>query len=164
MPTQQQVKNLQQACTAAVASERSTGCPTELTVPQWVVESRWGLNEPAGSNNPFGIKARPGEPSVTSETTEFINGTATQVLQDFRVYPSLLDAFNAHGLLITTGFPYQAAFEQYEKDHNVVELIKGIAVRYSTSPVYATTLLEILQEKVVQAGIASARIISNANQ
>jgi flagellum-specific peptidoglycan hydrolase FlgJ len=163
MPTPQQIANLQQACIAAVASEKSTGCPAELTVPQWVVESRWGLNMPAGSNNPFGIKARPGDPYVTSETTEFVNGTATQIPQNFHKYDTLADAFTAHGLLIATGAPYQAAFEAYEENHNVIALINGIAPRYSTSSVYAATLLEILQEKPVQAAIAKARITQNAN-
>jgi flagellum-specific peptidoglycan hydrolase FlgJ len=158
VPSPQQVQNLQDAAAAAVVSEKSTGCPAELTVPQWVIESRWGLNMPAGSNNPFGIKARPGDPFVTSETTEFLNGTATQIPQNFHKYDSLTDAFNAHGLLITTGAPYQQAFEAYEKTHDVVGLIKGIAVRYSTSPVYATTLIQILNESVVQKAIAIARV------
>jgi len=156
MPSPQQIINLQQACIAAVASERATGCPAKLTVPQWVVESRWGLNMPAGSNNPFGIKAHPGDPFVTSETTEFINGTATQIPQNFHKYDSLTEAFNAHGLLITTGRPYQAAFTAYEKTHDVISLIQGIAPRYSTSPVYATTLIEILTEPVVQQAILTA--------
>ena len=158
MPSPEQIQNLIAACTAAVASEKSTGCPAELTVPQWVVESRWGLNMPAGSNNPFGIKARPGDPFVAAMTTEYYHGTATQVSQNFHKYDSLADAFNAHGLLIATGRPYQEAFAAYETDHDPIKLIAGIAPHYATSPVYTSTLLQILAEPIVKQEIAVARV------
>ena len=158
MPSPQQIQNLIQACAAAVASEKSTGCPAELTIPQWVVESRWGLNMPAGSNNPFGIKARPGDPFVTSMTTEYIHGTATQMPQNFHKYNSIADAFNAHGLLIATGKPYQAAFAAYEANHDPIALIHGVATRYATSPTYGALLIQILTEPIVKQEIAVARV------
>lgn len=158
MPTTQELQNLADACKAAVASQKITGCPADLTVPQWILESGWGLRMPPGSNNPFGIKALPGQPSVAVPTQEFVDGVEGTYLQNFRAFDSLTDAFNSHGLLIATGKPYQAAFAQYEQDHNIVTLIKGVAARYATAPTYATQLLTLLQEKPVQQALVFAKI------
>jgi flagellum-specific peptidoglycan hydrolase FlgJ len=118
---------------------------------------------PPGSNNPFGIKALPGQASVSAKTQEFVNGVEGTYLQNFRAFDSLTDAFNSHGLLIATGKPYQTAFEQYEQDHNVVALIKGVAARYATAryataPTYAERLITLLQEKPVQQALVFAKI------
>lgn len=157
MLSPQQKQNLVDAAKAAVAAEGTTGCPAELTVPQWAVESGWGLRMPPGSNNPFGIKALPGQASVTANTVEVTKGTATEIPQEFRKFDTLQDAFVYHGSLIATGAPYGAAFDQYEQNGDVVGLIQRISPRYSTSPVYAKTLTTILNYSFVQQAIADAR-------
>jgi flagellum-specific peptidoglycan hydrolase FlgJ len=77
--------------------------------------------------------------------------------QPFRAYPTLKDAFDAHGLLIATGAPYGAAFEQWEKDHDLPALITGIARHYATDPHYAEELLGIIRMPVVVAALATMR-------
>jgi flagellum-specific peptidoglycan hydrolase FlgJ len=42
----------------AVALEAQTGCPAQLLIAQWAVESEWGA-KPVGRANFFGIKAHP---------------------------------------------------------------------------------------------------------
>ena len=157
MLSQEQLNNLTQSCIAAVASERTTGCPADLTVPQWVLESGWGKHLPPGSNNPFGIKAVGDQPFVSVMTTEYIHGTATQIEQRFRAYPTLKDAFDAHGSLIATGAPYGAVFEQYESDQNILTFIRGVASHYATDPNYATEVINILLMTPVQQALQTAR-------
>lgn len=158
MLSPEQLNNLIQACTAAVVSEGITGCPADLTIPQWAQESGWGMHMPPASNNPFGIKALAGQPSVTIMTPEFLHGTATHIPQAFRVFPTLKDAFDHHGSLIATGAPYGRAFEQYEKDKNILGLIRGIAPHYATDPNYASKLMAFLLMPVVQTELKVARV------
>lgn len=152
-----EIKNLNQASTAAVASEKTTGCPAELTVCQWAQESGWGMHVPGNSNNPFGIKAKLEEPFIAVMTPEHLHGTDTRMIQNFRVFPTLKDAFDYHGSLIATGAPYGKAFEEYERTKDIVQLIKGIAPHYATDPNYAKELLAFLTMPMVTNAIAEAR-------
>ena len=76
---------LQQAVDAATtaASQLADYPPalTPVTVAQFLLESDWGRRGMGEANNFFGIKARTGEPSVTLETTEFVNGKPVKVPQ-----------------------------------------------------------------------------------
>jgi flagellum-specific peptidoglycan hydrolase FlgJ len=58
---------------------------------------------PAGSNNPFGIKTRPGDEYVESSTQEFENGQFVTKPQRFRKLKSLEEAFDEHARLLATG-------------------------------------------------------------
>ena len=71
---------------AAVASRLKWSVPASITMAQWAVESAWGASMPPGSNNPFGIKARPGEPAVDSMTREFEEGQMVTKPQPFRKF------------------------------------------------------------------------------
>ena len=156
MLTPQQLDNLQLAAIAAVKSEKQTGCPSDLTICQWALESGWGLRIPQASNNPFGIKALPGEPHIDLPTREVVNGVEETVIQPFRTFPTLEDAFTHHGLLISTGKPYASAFEQFKDDGDVNELIRGVARHYASDPHYAATLLKIGNMQEVQDALTKA--------
>src|ERR1700754_1392155 len=95
---------LQQACDAAdsVASLVSDYPPalTPVTVAQFLLESDWGRRGMGEANNFFGIKARDGEPAVTLETTEYVNGKQIKVPQKFRKYDSMAESFADHARLI----------------------------------------------------------------
>jgi flagellum-specific peptidoglycan hydrolase FlgJ len=157
--TAQQLKNLTAAARCSVAAEQETGCPADLTIAQWALESGWGLDMPARSNNPFGIKALPGQMYVETLTTEEVKGEKIKIVQRFRVFSELTEAFFHHGELITTGKPYADAWAQYQVDENLVSLVKGIAVHYSTTKpgIYSKSLLGILIMKPVQDALAAAR-------
>ena len=49
---------------AAQKSQQRWGVRASISIGQWILESGWGKATPRGSNNPFGIKAAPGQPFV----------------------------------------------------------------------------------------------------
>lgn len=86
---------------AARAAETKYGIPASISIAQWAVESGWGQHMPPGSNNPFGMKARHGDPSVTVRTREQDHqGHDYYIEAPFRVFPSIEAAFDAHAALL----------------------------------------------------------------
>ena len=86
---------------AARAAQKKHGIPASISLAQWAVESGWGQHMPPGSANPFGMKARPGDPSVTVRTREQDHhGHDYWIEAPFRVFPSVEAAFDAHAALL----------------------------------------------------------------
>lgn len=114
--------------------------PASVAIAQWQIESGWGAHMPAGSNNPFGIKALPGQKSVGSLTVEnnFNGKTEWHGKQSFRVYPSIEAAFIDHGRLLSTAAPYAAARAALP---DVRKFVIEMAKRYATDPGYAAKIL-----------------------
>lgn len=133
MLTAAQSSALTVAAAAAVASEKATKLPAELTVPQWADESEWGAVAPG--NNCFAIKTDAGIAEV---------------------FPTLQACFERHAELITTGKHY-AAWTQYLKDGDKAMLCQRIAHSYRPDLLYGTKLAHILQMTEVRAAIAEAR-------
>ena len=147
---------LQTAAQNAVACEKCTGLPAELTVAQWALESGWGLHQPG--NNCFGIKAYSGcHGTQLLKTIEYVNGVPECINAEFATFASLEDCFVAHARLITQGRPYQDAWSKYKTSHDVLALIECIAPIYATAPGYAEMLTSIVQMPAVAAAIATAR-------
>jgi flagellar protein FlgJ len=157
MLTPVQQANLELAAAAAVAGERQTQLPAELTVPQYADESGWGAHCPG--NNPFGIKAVAGVAGQELQTTEYLHSSQSPITegQAFEVFPTLTDAFVRHAQLITAAKPYAAAWAQYIKDKQIHPFIERVAKVYATDPMYGTKLLRILAMPEVRAAIATAR-------
>lgn len=178
MLSTQQETSLASASQAAIAAERTTGCPRELSVAQWALESSWGAKQP--ENNCFGIKVYAGCYGVQLIwTTEYFNsleferwqcvhrnlkhigpargldrnGRSPFKLEDeFATFPTLEACFEYHGRLIATGLKYRAAWDNYERDLSVDKLIDDIAHVYATDPGYANKLHAILRmPQVVEA-------------
>ena len=126
---------------AAVASRLKWSVPASITMAQWAVESAWGAAMPPGSNNPFGIKARPGEPAVDAMTKEFEEGQMVTKPQPFRKFDSLADAFDAHGKLLATGNPYKKAMAVKDDPDAFADALTGV---YATDPNYGTTLKYVI--------------------
>lgn len=112
--------------------------PPSVDIAQWEIESGWGEHMPAGSNNPFGIKALKGQPSVTAMTTEYVGGRFIRVPQPFRKYASLSEAFIDHSRLLATAAPYAAARARLP---DVRAFVVEMAKRYATDPGYAGKIL-----------------------
>lgn len=94
---------------AAQRTQRRTGIPASITLGQYGLESSFGRHMPAGSNNPFGIKARAGEPFVVARTREETrSGRSYYTEARFRKFGSLEEAFDAHAQLLR-GKRYSAA-------------------------------------------------------
>lgn len=112
--------------------------PASVAIAQWEIESGWGDHTPPGSNNPFGIKALAGQPSVTAMTTEYIGGRFVRMPQPFRKFASLTEAFTDHGRLLSTAAPYAAARAALP---DVRKFVVEMAKRYATDPGYAAKIL-----------------------
>ena len=151
-----QMERLRSATESAVACERATGLPAELTVAQWVLESNWGTHEPG--NNCFGIKAYGGCYGVQLlQTFEVINGVRTPMVEKFATFPTLDACFAKHASLFTTPGPYAKAWAQFQLTHDVETFIRQVAVVYATDPNYANLLLRIAAMPDVKACIAQMR-------
>lgn len=126
--------------TAAQASETETGVKTCITLAQWALESGYGKHFPTGSFNPFGIKARPGQPYVEAPTKEYLNGKWVTVQARFRKFPSFAEAFQHHGRLLCSG-PYKVALNYRGDWRKFLQRIAGI---YATDPKYFEKIESII--------------------
>lgn len=169
--TDSQKTNLANAVQAAVQAEYATGCPRELSVAQWALESGWGVRQPG--NNCFGIKKYAGCFGVQlTRTSEWFTalqfrawlanhptlkytGPARgidaegrsyfEIQDEFATFPTLEACFEKHGKLIAEGPRYRAAWDNYERDLELDGLIDDIAKVYATDPGYAKKLRVILR-------------------
>ncbi len=83
---------LSEVARIAVALEQQTGCPAQLMIAQWAVESRWGAT-PVGHANYFGIKAESRHKACcTIATHEIENGRSVEQEAQFADYASLADS------------------------------------------------------------------------
>ncbi len=70
--TPEQSAALRRIAQAAVAAERETACPAEISAAQCIVESAW--LQVAPGNNCFGIKSRTNAACQYCLTKEYVNG------------------------------------------------------------------------------------------
>ena len=126
---------------AARAAQSKWRVPAAVSIAQWALESAWGKHLPAGSNNPFGIKARGGEPAVTARTREVVRGRELFPIARFRKFDSLAQAFDEHGRLLATNSLYAAA-KAYA--HDDVAYARAIAKHYATDPRYPELIAAII--------------------
>lgn len=127
--------------TAAKAGDTVYGVPASITLAQWALESGWGKHTPPYSNNPFGIKARPGDRYVVSPTREVVKGLPMTVQATFRVFPSLASAFVAHAELLATAACYRPAMKALPDLAGFARALQGV---YATDPDYAAILMDII--------------------
>lgn len=143
---------LADAMAAAKASESKYGIPASVTLAQFALESGNGAHMPAGSNNPFGIKAKAGQPYVEAQTNEFINGKMERVTQKFAKFDSLSDAFDAHAKLLATASPYAAARTHENDPKAFANALTGV---YATDPQYGAKLNAIMARNGAGGGSTS---------
>lgn len=129
---------------AAQASMRKWKVPASVSLAQWALESNYGRSEPAGSNNPFGIKAIAGQPFVTSWTHETLNGVYQAIPQHFARFASLEDAFDAHGRLLATSHYYVKAQHETDPDRFAMDL-QGIYATGIPGHPYGAALIAIMK-------------------
>jgi flagellar protein FlgJ len=134
--------------------EQATGCPWELTVAQWALESGWGAACPG--NNCFGIKCYIGQHGTQILTThEYVHGQQITQKLPFATFATLGDCFVKHAELITQGIPYRKAWSTWKADPNRTpqSLARAIAPIYATDPTYADQLVAIMSD--VTAALAN---------
>ena len=150
-------ERLQEIAKIAIALEAQTGCPAQMLIAQWALESQWGA-KPVGHANYFGVKAHPrAAQTCTATTCEVVRGEAVQCQQLFADYDSLEDSCRDYAWLITQAAPYRAAWERYQNDHDLHALITAVAGTYATDPNYAHLAAAIAGQTNVAQAIAAAR-------
>jgi len=129
--------------TAAQATQRKWGIPASVTLAQWALESGYGKSMPAGSNNPFGIKARAGQKFVLAMTKEEVGGKLVDRREPFRVFDSLDDAFIQHAELLGTSHKY-AKVRTFS--HDPEKFADALTKLYATDSLYGSKLKQIMSK------------------
>ena len=127
-----------------IADMQNSGILASLTAAQGFIESNKGCSKLSQqpNNNIFGIKGSYAGNSVRMLTTEYYNGVAVRVYANFRKYPSWKESIADHSDMFNRMKRY--ANLRGLKDYR-------LACRYvhedgyATSPVYASSLLGIIE-------------------
>ncbi|MEZ4296237.1 MAG: glucosaminidase domain-containing protein [Polyangiaceae bacterium] len=127
---------------AAQDSQRDTGVPASITLAQWALESGYGKSMPAGSNNPFGIKAVGNQPGVDAMTKEDYGHGKVSVSQKFRKFDSLSDAFKEHARLLSEGKYLKQVMEFKDDPDKMADALTGT---YATDTKYGSLLKGIMK-------------------
>ncbi|MBR6507484.1 MAG: glucosaminidase domain-containing protein [Clostridia bacterium] len=127
-----------------MADMKSSGILASLTAAQAFIESNKGNSGlTLQANNLFGIKGKYNGNSVKMWTTEYINGSPTRVLADFRAYPTWAESIADHSSLFNR-------LKRYENLRGLKDYILACkyvkADGYATSPSYDTTLLNCINK------------------
>ena len=154
---------------AAKDAEKKYGIPAAITLAQYQLESGGGKHMPTGSNNPFGIKAKAGQPFVESETTEVDkNGNEYRTMQKFAKYESIADAFDAHAKLLANAPVYKNARSHEDDPAAFADALTGV---YAKDPHYGSKLKSLIapgsaidKSLMMGAGASSAAAPINNNQ
>jgi flagellum-specific peptidoglycan hydrolase FlgJ len=149
-------ERLDEVARIAVKLDAETGCPAQLLIAQWAVESDWGA-KPVGHANYFGIKKDSRHTKCCTVTTrEVINGKAVIENLEFADYDSLEDSCRDYAWLITHGAPYHAGWEQYQQSRDLNALVAAVAHVYATDPVYAQLIDTVANQANVGEAVATA--------
>ena len=147
---------LSEVARIAVRLEQETGCPAQLMIAQWAIESAWGA-KPVGHANYFGIKrADRHTKCCTVPTREVINGKTVIENLDFADYDSLEDSCRDYAWLITSGAPFHTGWNRYRVDRDLNSLIGAVAGIYATDPNYASLVAVIAGQANVKQALGHA--------
>lgn len=143
----------------ARAAQDKYGVSAAITLAQFQLESGGGKHMPAGSNNPFGIKARAGQDYVEAETTEYIGGVEQRVKQKFAKFDSVADAFDAYAKLLATSPAFKKARDQGSDQKAYVHEMAKV---YATDPAYEAKLQALVDKLSVKGGAAGTDTASGS--
>lgn len=125
---------------AAKAAMKKWKIPASITIAQWALESGWGKHCSAPFNT-FGMKALPGQPSVTVPTREVYKGHSVIVQAAFRSFASDAEAFDAHAKLLATAGVYNHARSALP---DAIKFGHALTGTYATDPKYGDLLQSII--------------------
>lgn len=127
----------------AINDMKSSGILASLTAAQAIIESNKGNSGlTTKANNLFGIKGRYDGQSVNMLTTEYYNGVAHRVYQDFRKYPTWQESVNDHSALFNRLDRYSNLRNCQDYEEACTNVKKD---GYATSPTYAQTLIKAVK-------------------
>lgn len=128
--------------------QKESKIPASVTIAQAALESAWGAHAPGA--NLFGIKADKSWNGavVVFNTHEVIGGVSKPVIAQFRAYKTWLGSLEDHAQFLLTNARYKPCFATT----NPLDFCKQLQVcGYSTSPTYASMLIEIINEHNLMA-------------
>jgi peptidoglycan hydrolase FlgJ len=136
---------------AAKQASSTTGIPARFIIGQAALESGWGKREikkadGSTSHNVFGIKATKDwtGKTVSTVTTEYVNGTAHRVVEKFRAYDSYEDAMADYAGMLKSNPRYASVINSA---HSAEGFAQGMQrAGYATDPHYARKLISIMQQ------------------
>jgi flagellar protein FlgJ len=137
----------------AQAASAATGIPARFIVGQAALESGWGKSEikkadGSTSHNVFGIKATKdwtGD-TVSTVTTEYVDGKAERRVEKFRSYGSYQEAMTDYANMLTSN-PRYAAVVSASRGKGAAGFAAGMQrAGYATDPHYARKLMSIMQQ------------------
>ncbi len=134
---------------AQAAALANPPIPASVLLGQWALESGWGAHMPPGSNNPFGEKALPGDPSVAAPTSEVVDGHLVPTNAPFRAFPSIAAAFAFHARHLATSHHFIAARACLPDVKAFCFALGGgtpEAPNYSTDPNYGARLWPVIAD------------------
>jgi flagellar protein FlgJ len=144
----QQFVSTQAHAAAKVSAE--SGIPADFMLAQAAHETGWGRREIRDregntSYNLFGIKAGAGwnGPTVTTSTTEVIDGEPRKVQAQFRAYASYEESFRDYARLIGNSPRYAAARRATDDPSAFARELQRAG--YATDPDYAAKLTRVIQ-------------------
>ncbi|MGF6611801.1 flagellar protein FlgJ [Paraburkholderia sp. WSM4175] len=135
----------------AQAASAATGIPARFIIGQAALESGWGKSEikkadGSASHNVFGIKAGndwTGK-TVSTVTTEYVNGKPHRTVEKFRAYDSYEEAMTDYASMLKSN-PRYAQVINSSRDVN--GFANGMQrAGYATDPHYAKKLLSIMHK------------------
>jgi flagellar protein FlgJ len=135
----------------AQAASAATGIPARFIIGQAALETGWGKGEikysnGAPSHNVFGIKATKDwtGKTVSTVTTEYVNGTPRKVVEKFRAYDSYEQAMTDYASMLKNN-PRYASVVSGSRD--AASFAHGMQrAGYATDPHYAKKLISIMQQ------------------
>lgn len=135
----------------AQAASAATGIPARFIIGQAALESGWGKREilnrdGSSSHNVFGIKATKDwtGKTVSTVTTEYVNGRPQRVVEKFRAYDSYEQAMTDYASLLKDNPRYAQVLNS---SHDVNGFAQGMQrAGYATDPHYAKKLISIMQK------------------
>lgn len=136
---------------AAQQASSATGIPARFIIGQAALESGWGKREirkadGSTSHNVFGIKATKdwGGKTVSTVTTEYVNGEPHRVVERFRAYDSYEDAMADYAGMLKANPRYASVINH---SHSAEGFAQGMQrAGYATDPHYARKLMSIMQQ------------------
>jgi len=137
----------------AQAAAAATGIPARFIIGQAALESGWGKGEIRNANgspshNVFGIKATKDwtGKTVSTVTTEYVNGRPRKVVEKFRAYDSYQDAMTDYANMLRNNPRYASVVNNA---HDAASFAHGMQrAGYATDPHYAKKLISIMQQMV----------------
>jgi flagellum-specific peptidoglycan hydrolase FlgJ len=141
----------------AKESKQTTGVPAAVTLAQGILESASGTLT-AGANNYFGIKAQLVSPGtfrwgtqavgcVHKPTNEVEGGRTVRQIGQFRMYPSMRQSFDDHGLFLKQNSRYAPAFAHSDDPEKFAQAIHKAG--YATDPSYSSLLIKLMNDKTL---------------